>query len=127
MRFHFFRAGLTAALLLVAACSPQPTLEVPAEFQEGQKLFHKICSNCHGSDALGKQVKAPKLIDVDYIQENFSDDDIRTTVIEGTDKMPRQRAKISDDEIAKVIKYLRYSQQTAGLVIEEEDEEADSD
>ena len=90
-------------------------------------MFHKICSNCHGSDALGKQVKAPKLIDVDYIQENFSDDDIRTTIIEGTDKMPRQRAKISDDEIAKVIKYLRYSQQTAGLVIEEEGEEADSD
>jgi mono/diheme cytochrome c family protein len=123
MRFHFLRASLMAALLLLAACSPQPTLEVPAEFQGGQKLFHKICSNCHGADALGIQGKAPKLVDVDYIQDNFSDDDIRTTVIEGTDKMPPQKAKVSDDEIAKIIKYLRYSQQTADLVAEAEDED----
>ena len=110
-------------ILFIVSCAPQPTKEVPAEYQLGQKHFHKICSNCHGSDAMGKQTKAPKLIDTDYIQENFSDDDIFQTVIDGTDKMPSQRNKLSDEEITEIIKYLRYSQKSANLVTMDEDEE----
>ncbi|MFQ5715891.1 MAG: c-type cytochrome [Nitrospinales bacterium] len=110
--------------ILVASCTPQPTLEVPEEFKPGQQYFHKICSNCHGPDAMGKQTQAPRLIDVDYLPENFSDDDIRETIINGTDKMPPQKNKISEQEIQEIIKYLRYSQQAAGLTAEEElDEE----
>ena len=118
-----FRIPSILIILFIASCAPQPTKEVPAEFQLGQKHFHKICSNCHGSDAMGKQTKAPKLIDTDYIQENFSDDDIFQTVIEGTDKMPSQRNKLSDGEITEIIKYLRYSQKAANLVIVDEEEE----
>lgn len=113
-------------ILFIASCAPQPTKEVPAEFQTGQKIFHKICSNCHGPDAMGKQTKAPKLIDADYIQETFSDDDIFQTVIDGTDKMPSQRNKVSDEEIKEIIKYLRYSQKAANLVPMEEDEEEET-
>ena len=40
--------------------------------------------------------------------------------------MPSQRNKLSDVEIDEIIKYLRYSQKTAGLIIEE-DEPDDSD
>jgi len=110
-------------LLFIASCAPQPTKEVPVEFQSGQKYFHQVCSNCHGSDALGKQTKAPKLIDTDFIQENFSDDEITQIVMEGTDKMPSQRNKVSDEEISEIIKYLRYSQKAANLVAMDEDEE----
>lgn len=117
------RWGSFLFIIFIASCAPQPTKEVPAEFKSGQKHFHKICSNCHGSDAMGKQTKAPKLIDTDYIQEIFSDDDIFQTVIEGTNKMPSQRNKVSDDEIKEIIKYLRYSQKAANLVAMDEDEE----
>lgn len=110
-------------VLFIASCTPQPTKEVPDEFKSGQKHFHKICSNCHGPDAMGKETKAPKLIDTDYIQETFSDDEIVQTVIDGTDKMPSQRNKVSDGEIMEIIKYLRYSQKAANLVPLEEDEE----
>ena len=115
-------------IFFLASCSPQPTMEVPKEFKQGQKYFHKICSNCHGPDALGKTTQAPRLIDVDYILGNFSDDDIRSTVIDGSGKMPSQRRKVTDEEITEIIKYLRYSQKTAGLEITpEEDEEEEEE
>lgn len=110
-------------IFLIASCAPQPTKEVPVGFKSGQKLFHKICSNCHGSDAMGKGAKAPRLMDAEYVQENFSDDEIFQTVIEGINKMPSQRSKASDDEIREIIKYLRYSQKAANLTAEDEGEE----
>jgi mono/diheme cytochrome c family protein len=118
---------IVTTVIFLASCSPQPNLEVPKEFKQGQKNFHKICSNCHGPDALGKTTQAPRLIDEDYILGNFSDDDIRSTVIEGSGKMPSQRRKVTDKEISEIIKYLRYSQKTAGLEITPEDEEEEEE
>jgi len=126
MKLHYRGAALALLLSGLAACSPQPTIEVPAAYQKGQKHFHRICCNCHGPDAMGKQTQAPRLIDAEYLEGNFSDEDIRQTVIEGTDKMPSQRAKVSDEEITEIIKYLRYSQKAAGLAEEPEDEEEDT-
>ena len=37
--------------------------------------------------------------------------------------MPPQRKNVTDKEITEIIKYLRYSQQAAGLEPEEEEEE----
>lgn len=118
-----FRGLVYFLILFIASCAPKATKEVPGEFKPGQKIFHKVCSNCHGSDAMGKHTEAPRLIDVEYIQENFSDDEIFQTAIEGVNKMPSQRSKVSDDELKEIIKYLRYSQQAAGLVAEDEEEE----
>ena len=115
------------SIMFLASCSPQPNLDVPKEFQQGQKSFHKVCSNCHGHDALGKTTKAPKLIDSDYILGNFSDDDMRSTVIDGSGKMPSQRRKVTDEEISEIIKYLRYSQKVAGLNITPEEEEEEEE
>ena len=131
MIFDFRWAFLMALAGLAMACSPQPTLEVPKEFKEGQKIFHSVCSNCHGPDAMGGNTKAPRLIDTDFIESEFSDEDFRETIINGTGKMPPQKNKIDDGEIAEVIKYLRYSQKAADLTpedqIEEEDIEDDSE
>lgn len=112
-----------ALVFFLTSCTPQPTLEVPQEFKAGQKHFHKICSNCHGSDAMGKQTKAPRLIDVDYLPQEFSDDDIRDTILNGTDKMPPLKNNVSREEVEAIIKYLRYSQQAADLTVVEDEEE----
>jgi mono/diheme cytochrome c family protein len=104
----------------VTACSPQPTKEVPQEFKKGQEYFHRVCSNCHGSDAMGATTKAPRLIDTDYIEKEFSNDEIRETILNGTDKMPPQKNNVKADEITEIIKYLRYSQQAADLDTEED-------
>ena len=118
---------LLILLSSVAACTPQPTQEVPQEFKKGQKYFHRACSNCHGSDAMGMQTKAPRLIDTDYIEKEFSNDELRETILNGTDKMPPQKNNINADEITEIIKYLRYSQQTANMVTEEDTDEEDAD
>ena len=107
--------------LFVFACAPKPTVEVPETYKKGQEYFHRVCSNCHGSDAMGKHTKAPRLIDEEYLSNNFSDDDIRETVLNGTDKMPSQKKSVTSEEITEIIKYLRYSQKSAGL--EPEDDE----
>ena len=121
---------LITLLSFVAACTPQPTKEVPQEFKKGQEYFHRVCSNCHGSDAMGANSKAPRLIDTDFIEKAFSDDELRETILKGTDKMPSQKNNVKPDEISEIIKYLRYSQKTANLVVEEdmaEEEEDDTD
>ena len=71
---------------------------------------------------MGKHTKAPKLIDEEYLSPNFTDDDIRETILNGTDKMPSQKKNVSTEEITEIIKYLRYSQEAAGLEPEGEDD-----
>lgn len=111
----------------VTACAPQPTQEVPPEFKKGQEYFHRVCSNCHGSDAMGGNTKAPRLIDSDYLEKEFSDDEIREATLNGTDKMPPQKNNVSADEITEIIKYLRYSQKAADLMVEEDVAEEESE
>ncbi len=118
-------AFLIALAGLGMACSPQPIMEVPEEFKEGQKIFHRVCSDCHGSDAMGGHTKAPRLIDTDFIESEFSDGDLRETVKNGADKMPSQKNKVDDGEITEIIKYLRYSQKAADLIAEDQIEEED--
>ena len=119
------RFGLTTlfslSALALASCTPQSTKQVPAQFKKGQDLYHSVCSNCHGPDAMGGHTKAPRLIDTDFIQSEFSDEEIRETINDGSGKMPPQKGKLTDDETTEIIKYLRYSQKAADLMIEEDD------
>ena len=128
MKIQFARSVVLSAALvfLLSSCTPKPNIKVPAEFEAGQKYFHKACASCHGVDALGKQTRAPGLIDSEYLPENFSDEEMRKQIIEGSEKMPSQRNKVSDPEIEEIIRYLRYSQSAADLLVEE-DEPDDSD
>ena len=126
IRFQTYTFLVTGILIALTSCSPKPTIKVPAEFESGQNNFHRVCANCHGADALGKQTRAPGLIDPEYLSENFSDEEMYKQIIEGSDKMRPQRNKLSDPEVAEIIKYLRYSQKAAGIIVEE-DEPGDGD
>ena len=114
---------IAAIVFSVVSCAPKPTKKVPNNFLSGQNHFHRVCANCHGADALGKQTKAPGLIDTDYLSENFSDEEIYKQIVDGSEKMPSQRNKVSDSEINEIIKYLRYSQKVADLVVDEDEPE----
>ena len=115
MKYNLLLILVGTTLFTTYSCAPKPKLEVPEKYKKGQNAFHKICSNCHGSDAMGKHTQAPRLIDEEYLSPNFTDDDIRETILNGTDKMPPQRKNVSDKDIVEIIKYLRYSQKAAGL------------
>jgi mono/diheme cytochrome c family protein len=121
MKFNRLIFIVSLTLFGIISCTPKATLEVPDAYQKGQNVFHKICSNCHGSDGMGKHTKAPKLIDEEYLAPNFTDDDISETILNGTDKMPSQKKNVTAEEITEIIKYLRYSQKAAGLEPEDED------
>jgi len=119
---------ITTALIFISSCAPpQPTKIVPAEFKAGQNYYHRVCANCHGADALGKQTRAPGLIDPEYLSENFSDEEMYKQIIEGSDKMRSRRSKVSDAEVTEIIKYLRYSQKAAGLIAEEDEPDDDDE
>lgn len=126
-KYQIFWSLLIFILILLPSCAPKPTKIVPSEYKAGQNYFHRVCANCHGVDALGKQTKAPGLIDVEYLPENFSDDEMREQIIQGSDKMPPQRNKVSDVEIEEIIKYLRYSQISADLSAEEDEPDTDDE
>ena len=123
MKTRYTRSILSTAtlLFLLSACAPKPNIKVPAEFEVGQNHFHKVCASCDGVDALGKKTRAPGLIDAEYFPANFSDEEMREQIIEGSEKMPSQRNKVSDSEVEEIIKYLRYSQRAADLVAEEDE------
>ena len=114
---------ILSSIIFTFSCAPKPTLEVPEPYTKGQQYFHEVCSNCHGSDAMGKHTQAPRLIDEEYLASNYSDAEISETILNGTDKMPPQRKNVTPEKITEIIKYLRYSQKTAG--IESEDSEED--
>jgi len=116
---------ILSSTIFTFSCAPKATLEVPEPYKKGQEYFHRVCSNCHGSDAMGKHTQAPRLIDEEYLANNFSDEDIKETVLNGTEKMPSQKKNVTSDEITEIIKYLRYSQKTAGLEPEEDEPEED--
>ena len=127
IRFQTYIFLVAVILIALTSCSPKPAIKVPAEFESGQNHFHRVCANCHGADALGKQTRAPGLIDPEYFSENFSDEEMYKQIIEGSDKMRPQRNKLSDPETAEIIKYIRYSQKTADLVVGEDESDEDED
>ena len=129
MKTQYARLVLSTAtlLILLSSCTPKPTIKVPAEFQAGQNYFHKACASCHGVDALGKQTRAPGLIDSEYLPENYSDEEMRKQIIEGSEKMRSQRNKVTDSEIDEIIKYLRYSQKAAELIFEEDESDSSTE
>jgi len=48
-------------------------------------------------------------------------------IVEGSDKMPPQRNKLSDPEVAEIINYIRYSQSSANLIAGEDESDDDED
>ena len=127
IQFQTYILVVAVMLISLTSCSPKPAIKVPAEFESGQNHFHRVCANCHGSDALGKQTRAPGLIDPEYLSENFSNEEMYKQIVEGSDKMPPQRNKLSDPEVAEIIKYIRYSQKAADLVVGEDESDEDED
>ena len=127
IRFQTYIFLVAVILIALTSCSPKPAIKVPAEYESGQNHFHRVCANCHGADALGKQTRAPGLIDPEYFSESFSDEEMYKQIIEGSDKMRPQRSKVSDPEVAEIIKYIRYSQKAADLVVGEDESDDDED
>lgn len=83
-----------------------PTPEQLAALAEGQAMFRGLCSGCHGG--AGRGGKGPDLTDQRWIHGD-KDEDIARVIREGVPKttMKKLGESLKDEQIAKIIHYLR--------------------
>jgi cytochrome c6 len=77
---------------------------------DGADTFKTKCAVCHGPDGkgntgMGKSLKLRDLSSPDVQKQ--SDADLTNIVTNGKDKMPKYDGKLTKDQIANVVKYLR--------------------
>jgi cytochrome c6 len=95
-------AGTFALLLFLgSSASAQDT---------GEALFKGKCAMCHGPDGAGKTkmgetLKIPDLQSADV--QKKSDADLSAIIAKGKNKMPAYEAKLSKEDIAKLVVYIR--------------------
>lgn len=95
-----------AFLLLLSSPPSYAASKSEADAKAGALLFRdKGCAYCHGPGGIGTK-KAPSLVN---IRENktWPPEQMTEQILNGGDKMPPFRDSLSDEEIAKLIAYLR--------------------
>lgn len=73
------------------------------------ETYEKYCAKCHGPDGKaqtnrGKQLKAQDFTDAEF-QEDQSDADLIKAVTEGKEDMPPFGKKLTQEEIANLVKF----------------------
>lgn len=97
----------TAGLILLS-CSAHAE-----EDDLGQDTFNERCASCHGRDGkartdIGRKLKTKDLTDA-QLWKDLTDERIRAQIIEGTPDgaMPPYKGKLSAEELAALVRYLR--------------------
>jgi mono/diheme cytochrome c family protein len=76
----------------------------------GAVTYKEHCSACHGAHGAGDTMIGKNLqlrpLGSDEVQ-NKSDDELAISISKGKDKMPAFNRKLSKDQIADVVKYIR--------------------
>ena len=78
---------------------------------EGDALFRKNCASCHGKDGRAKTFKARfnharNLTDSKW-QAAITDEHMYESILRGKDKMPAFGKKLSENEVAALVTYVR--------------------
>jgi len=91
--------ALAIAMVVLTACTEPP----PAD-ATGEEIFNQVCANCHGEDLDGGIGPA---IGAGSNASEQADDFLVLTITRGRGSMPSFDATLTDDQIEKVIRYLR--------------------
>ncbi len=96
-----------AAILWLAGCS-QPT---NAASGAGHELYQLHCGDCHDGKNLNLRKQPPKLNGLFQTKALPSgapatDDEVRKTIVEGRGIMPAFDQRLTDKEIADLVRYL---------------------
>src|SRR5215472_7017201 len=76
----------------------------------GKAVFASKCALCHGPDgkgntSIGKSLKIADLHSTDV--QKLSNDELKTVVTNGKNKMPPFKGKLTDAQVLQVINYIR--------------------
>lgn len=118
VRVSRFRAAaassaLKAASLTVLAVAPLAVsllLSAPTFADSGADVYKMRCSACHGANGagqtmLGKNMRLRPLAAPEV--QNQSDAQLAGIISQGKNRMPSYSRKLSKDQIAAVVKYIR--------------------
>ena len=94
---------LAACILAAGACSGSP----PAD-ATGEEMFQQLCANCHGEDLEGGV--GPSIAAGSNAAEQ-DDDFLVLTITRGRGRMPSFESTLTEDQITRVIAYIRTRQQ----------------
>jgi mono/diheme cytochrome c family protein len=110
MRKILFLVALLAGLMILSACNAHTERpgEVDKIMQRGQVVFLEYCAECHQTDGSGWSNLYPNLAG-NPIVTLHDPAPIITTVRYGQGSMMGFRDKISSDDIAAVLTYIRNS------------------
>ena len=91
--------------------APSPAASVD-EFAAAKANYQKHCEACHGPEATGglvkvdnKQIKVPSLKAEHALKH--TDDQITKMITNGEEEMPAFKNKMSSQEIAEMVRYVR--------------------
>ena len=98
---HMLRPMIMALLLVVAACA-----EPPAD-ATGAEIYQQLCSNCHGDDLNGA-IGGP--IGAGSNAASQDDEFLVLTIERGRGRMPSFDSTLTDDQISRVVEYVREQQ-----------------
>ena len=105
------KAGMHKTLVVVLMSAAMLALPVVATAaDEGADLFKSKCAMCHGPDGAGKTVMGEKLKIPDLRSADVqkkSEAELKTLIAKGKDKMPAYGAKLSKEQIDKLVDYTR--------------------
>lgn len=108
-----YSAKIIAFIGAAAFCAQAPIRAAKAP-SAGKKTFDAKCASCHGVDGKGKAAMA-KIIKVDASALDLtsaetakkSDEEAQKIVLEGKNKMPAYKGKISESLVSAMIAYVR--------------------
>lgn len=99
---------IRASLVVFAVVFAFSTWSLAAD--TGADTFKSKCAACHGAtgagdSAMGKNLKLRDLGSADVQKQ--SDDELTNIIANGKGKMPKYDGKLTKDQIADVVKYIR--------------------
>ena len=92
---------ILACLLAMTACGGPPTDAT------GEEIYQQLCSNCHGDDLNGA-IGGP--IGAGSNAASQDDEFLVLTIERGRGRMPSFASTLTDDQIARVVEYVREQQ-----------------
>ena len=116
MRASLQKLSFLSAILIVSVASLHAT-----DVTKGKDVFEKKCAMCHAKDLKGNPAMA-KMFKLDPSSlslvkketQDKKDADLIATTTKGKGKMPAQEGKLTADEIASAIAYVRSVGSPAG-------------
>jgi mono/diheme cytochrome c family protein len=99
------RSIIVVCLLLITACA-----DPPPPGASGEEIYQQLCANCHGNDLNGGVGPAVGAGSNSAAQD---DDFLVLTVTRGRGPMPSFESTLSDEQMSRVVDYLRAEQESA--------------